>query len=71
MPCDPKSSSRAPRTRSIGEARVITDRGRRELNVIRRRRTEFLERRLLTLSPAERQKAVELVAFLETLLEEE
>ncbi len=50
---------------------VITDKGRRELNAIRRRRTEFLERRLLALSPTERHKAVELVAFLETLLEEE
>ncbi len=49
---------------------MITEKGRREINAIRRRRTEFLEQKLLTLSPAEREKAVELVAFLEKLLEE-
>jgi hypothetical protein len=38
--------------------------------VVRRRRTEFLERKLLALSPQDRDKAAELVAFLETLLEE-
>jgi DNA-binding MarR family transcriptional regulator len=49
---------------------VLTAKGRRELNVIRRRRTEFLEQKLLALSPADREKAAELVAFLETLLED-
>jgi DNA-binding MarR family transcriptional regulator len=49
---------------------VLSAKGRRELNVIRRRRTEFLERKLLALSPADRQKAAELVLFLETLLED-
>jgi DNA-binding MarR family transcriptional regulator len=45
--------------------------GRRELERIRQRKTEFLERKLLSLSTPERRKAEELVAFLETLLEEE
>lgn len=49
---------------------VLTSKGRRELNVIRRRRTEFLEQKLLALSPADRAKAAELVTFLETLLED-
>ena len=49
---------------------TLTPKGRKELNAIRRRRTEFLERKLLALSPADRDKAAELVAFLETLLEE-
>jgi DNA-binding MarR family transcriptional regulator len=48
----------------------LTVKGRKELNVVRRRRTEFLERKLLALSPQDRDKAAELVAFLETLLEE-
>lgn len=49
---------------------VLSAKGRRELNVIRRRRTEFLEQKLLALSPADREKAAELVAFLEKLLED-
>ena len=49
---------------------ALTSQGRRELNTIRRRRTEFLERKLLTLSSVEREKAQELVAFLDTLLED-
>jgi DNA-binding MarR family transcriptional regulator len=44
--------------------------GRRELYAVRRRRTEFLEKKLVALSPADRVKAGELVSFLETLLEE-
>ena len=48
----------------------MTPRGRKELNVNRRRRTEFLAQRLLALSPVDRARAAELVAFLETLLEE-
>jgi DNA-binding MarR family transcriptional regulator len=49
---------------------VLTSKGRRELNVIRRRRTEFLEQKLLAFSPADRAKAAELVTFLEKLLED-
>jgi DNA-binding MarR family transcriptional regulator len=49
---------------------VLSAKGRRELNAIRRRRTEFLERKLLALSPADREKAAELAQFLETLLED-
>ncbi len=45
--------------------------GHKELNLIRQRKTEFLERRLLGLSPSERRKAEELIAFLETLLADE
>lgn len=48
----------------------LTPQGRRELNAVRRRRTEFLEQKLLALTPAERAKAAELVAFLEKLLDE-
>ncbi len=49
---------------------TLTPAGRRELNTVRRRRTEFLEQKLLALSPAERARAVALVEFLESLLEE-
>lgn len=49
----------------------LTALGRRELNAIRQRKTEFLERKLLALSPSDRRKAEELVSFLEVLLEEE
>jgi DNA-binding MarR family transcriptional regulator len=49
----------------------LSPKGRRELTVIRRRRTEFLEKKLLALSPEDRAKAAELVTFLEALLEEE
>ena len=49
----------------------ITALGRRELERIRQRKTEFLERRLLALSPSDRREAEGLVAFLEALLEEE
>ena len=48
----------------------LTPKGRKELNINRRRRTEFLEKKLVAMSRADRAKAVELVAFLETLLEE-
>jgi DNA-binding MarR family transcriptional regulator len=48
----------------------MTPQGRKELNVNRRRRTEFLAQRLFALSPVDRARAAELVAFLETLLEE-
>ncbi|MGA7833789.1 MAG: MarR family transcriptional regulator [Acidimicrobiales bacterium] len=45
--------------------------GRKELNLIRQRKTEFLERKLLSLSTSDRRKAEELLTFLETLLEDE
>ena len=48
----------------------LTPQGRRELDAVRQRRTEFLEQKLLSLSPAERLKAAELVDFLEKLLDE-
>ena len=49
---------------------TMTAAGRRELEANRRRRTQFLEQKLLALSPAERATALELVAFLESLIEE-
>jgi DNA-binding MarR family transcriptional regulator len=49
----------------------LTTLGRKELNAIRQRKTEFLERKLLALSSIDQRKAEELVAFLEVLLEEE
>jgi len=45
--------------------------GRKELNVIRQRKTEFLERKLLALSSNDQRKAEALVSFLEALLEDE
>jgi len=50
---------------------VLSVRGREELAAIRQRKTEFLERKLLSLSAADRRKAHELAAFLETLLADE
>jgi len=47
----------------------VTAAGRRELASIRRRKTEFLERTLMTLSEADRRRADQLVEFLELLLE--
>ncbi len=49
----------------------ITPAGRKELERIRQRKTEFLERRLLALSSTEQRQAEALVAFLEVLLEDE
>jgi DNA-binding MarR family transcriptional regulator len=49
----------------------LTPVGRREVESIRRRKTEFLERKLLALSSVDQQKADELVHFLEMLLAEE
>ena len=49
----------------------MTPAGKRELERIRQRKTEFLERRLAALSSRDRTRADELVTFLETLLEEE
>jgi DNA-binding MarR family transcriptional regulator len=49
----------------------ITALGLKELNEVRSKRTEFLERKLATLSVADRAKVSELATFLETLLEQE
>jgi DNA-binding MarR family transcriptional regulator len=49
----------------------LTALGRRDLNAIRQRKTEFLERKLLALSPVDRRHAEKLVSFLEVLLEGE
>jgi DNA-binding MarR family transcriptional regulator len=48
----------------------LTAQGRRDLNAIRLRKTEFLERKLLALSPYDQRRAAELVSFLEVLLED-
>ncbi len=48
----------------------ITALGKRELATIRQRKTEFLERKLIALSPSDRRKADELATFLEVLLED-
>ena len=48
----------------------VTPLGRKEINAIRRRKTEFLERKLLALSEHDRRRAEEMVEFLEILLEE-
>ncbi len=45
--------------------------GRRELEGIRQRKTEFLERRLAALSTADQARAYELATFLEALLEDQ
>ena len=49
----------------------LTSRGKREITAIRQRKTAFLERRLRSLSAADRARAVELASFLELLLEDE
>ena len=48
----------------------ITPAGARELEADRQRRNEFLEQRLATLGARDRERAADLVSFLETLLEE-
>lgn len=48
----------------------LTPLGRKEIAAIRRRKTEFLERKLQSLSSGDRRKAEELVRFLEVLMEE-
>ena len=48
----------------------LTSAGRRELDTIRKRKAEFIERKLLTLSLADQRRAREAAAFLEKLLEE-
>jgi DNA-binding MarR family transcriptional regulator len=49
---------------------TVTAQGRRELNAIRRRKTEFLEEKLRSLSPEEQSRAESLVELLEHLLED-
>ncbi|HVA70801.1 MAG TPA: MarR family transcriptional regulator [Acidimicrobiales bacterium] len=49
----------------------LTALGRRDLNAIRQRKTEFVERKLLALSPIDQRQAAKLVSFLELLLEDE
>ena len=49
---------------------TITASGRRELAAIRRRKDEFLERALAALPEADRRRAGELAALLETILEQ-
>jgi len=48
----------------------LTPLGRKEIAAIRRRKTEFLERKLQSLSTDDQRKAEELVRFLEVLMEE-
>ena len=48
----------------------LTARGRKEIATIRQRKTEFLERKLQSLSPSDQRRAEELVGFLELLIEE-
>ena len=48
----------------------LTDAGHHELELIRQRKTEFIERKLLTMSSADQSKAEELVALLERLMDE-
>lgn len=64
--------SSAPDREDRRSTRVqLTSRGRKELEVIRRRKTEFLEKKLLSLTPSDQLKARQLAAFLEALLEDE
>jgi DNA-binding MarR family transcriptional regulator len=44
--------------------------GRKEIAAIRRRKTEFLEKKLLSLSDGDQRKARDLATLLERLLEE-
>ncbi len=44
--------------------------GRRELDTIRKKKAEFIERKLLTLSFADQRRAREAATFLENLLDE-
>ena len=48
----------------------LTQLGRKEIAAIRRRKTEFLEKKLLSLSDGDQRKAQDLAAFLERLMEE-
>src|ERR1019366_9919830 len=62
------SSASDPSDRRSTRVR-LTAQGRRELTAIRQRKTEFLERKLLALSPVDQRQAEKLVSFLEVLLE--
>jgi DNA-binding MarR family transcriptional regulator len=64
------SSASDPSDRRSTRVR-LTAQGRRELTAIRQRKTEFLERKLLALSPVDQRQAEKLVSFLEMLLEDE
>jgi len=46
----------------------LTALGRKELGAIRQRKTEFLERKLLALSPSDRRRAGDLASFFKDLL---
>ena len=48
----------------------LTAQGRKEIGAIRRRKTEFLEQKIMALSPSDQRRAEELAGFLEVLLEE-
>ncbi|MGC8509462.1 MAG: MarR family winged helix-turn-helix transcriptional regulator [Acidimicrobiales bacterium] len=63
-------SARDPSDRRCTRVR-LTALGRRELMAVRARKTQFLNQRLATLSPAELRRAEEATAFLERLLEDE
>ncbi len=64
------STSRDSKDRRATRVRM-TPAGRRELERIRQRKTEFLELRLASLSARDQTRAEELVTFLEALLEDE
>ena len=64
------SSASDPSDRRSTRVR-LTAQGRRELTAIRQRKTEFLERKLLALSPVDQRQAEKLVSFLEMLSEDE
>jgi DNA-binding MarR family transcriptional regulator len=49
----------------------LTPLGRKEIAAIRRRKTEFLEKKLLSLSENDQRKAHDLATFLERLLEDQ
>lgn len=50
---------------------ALTALGRKEIDAIRQRKTEFLERKLLALSTNDQRRAKDLASFLEVLLEDE
>jgi DNA-binding MarR family transcriptional regulator len=64
------ASSADPEDRRCTRVR-LTALGRKELATIRQRKTEFLEKKLLSLTTKDQLKAHELAAFLEALLEDE
>lgn len=63
-------TSRDPHDKRSTRVRLSAN-GQRELEGIRQRKTEFLERRLAALSPGDQARAHELATFLEALLEDE